>query len=378
MFLCGCNNNKVNNDPIIEINITEAQENKKDLKLSELVKKVEIIALESNVDCFIPHPINIHHFGLNYILALDGRRPQYYLFNGKGKFLRKIGQPGKGPGEYTGSVLACMDKNEELILVTDIRANKVIIYDVMGEVIAQKNLSNFLGSAHIMEVSGHFDNSFTILPHRPWEPRDGFASLLFFDFELNKVGEVLPRANDDDLCYLNLRHAGTFRDKKGAYFSEMYKDTLYQIYEDGRFSPKYRFIIDKNNLTKNVMKNREAGLDLYDYTFPLWMKSIPGYLIITNSGAGTVYFNLKSKEAFTLNEGIENDIFGLRPNLIRYQPEEKVCFDMFRWDDYTDYNDLTIIRNMEVSNPEIRDQLLEYAENPPDNLGAVVIVMHMK
>jgi len=68
---------------------------------------------------------------------------------------------------------------------------------------------------------------------------------------------------------------------------------------------------------------------------------------------------------------------GVGVTLSRYYPDKNICAFQYRWGDYADYNDLDKIRNMEVQNPEIRDQLLEYAENPPEDLGPVVILMHM-
>ncbi len=376
--LCSCNNKKVETGPIIEINITEALENKKDLKLSEFVKDVEIVALESNINCFMESPSNIHYFGKKYILAHDVRRQQFFLFTRKGAFLRKIGQAGKGPGEYSGEIKATMSKDEERIIVSDSRATRVIVYDILGKVLVQKDLSSFFKSSLVMEISGLVDQRITFLPQRPWESREDFASLLFFDYELNKVGEVLPRANDDNLSFVNLRHASIFANKKGNYFCEMFNDTVYQFLEDGQYFPRYRFTVEKNKLTKNVVKSRDFSMKLYDYTFPLFPGFIPGYLVVMNSNAGVVYYDIKKEEAFSLNKEIENDIYGLNARVARYMPDENICADQFRWGDYSEYHDLDPIRKMEVSHPEIRDQLIKYAEDPPDNLGTVIIVMHMK
>ena len=75
---------------------------------------------------------------------------------------------------------------------------------------------------------------------------------------------------------------------------------------------------------------------------------------------------------------LENDLFGISLGLNRYIPNQNLCIYQYRWGDYAKYNDLKKIRKMEVSHPEIRDQLIEYAESPSDDLGPVLVLMHLE
>lgn len=371
-------NQQVNPDEIIEINISKAKKNKKDLKLSELVKDVEILVLESNADCFMQFPYNLIHFGKKYILFHDNRQNQLYLFSRNGKFLRRIGRPGNGPGEYNRNAKIITSKDESRIVVSDFSSKRVIVYDVMGKVVIQKDLSKHFQNTHILELSCDLDNLITFVPHRPYNRQDGFSSLVLFDINLNNVQEVLPRPNDDNLICQNLRHVSLFANKEGSYFTEMYKDTVYQYYADGSSTPKYRFTIEKNKLTKDFMNDRQAGAgrNLYKHTFPMFVNMIPNYMTISASSLGTVYYNLKSGEVSLTN--VVNDLCGISVGLNRYKPSQNLCVHQFRWGDYAKYNNLGKIRKMKVIHPEIRDQLIEYAENPSDDLGPVLVLMNMK
>lgn len=378
-ILAGCSSQKSEDNGIIEINITNALANKQDMQLSKLVEKVEILVLESNIDCFMQAPYNMHFFGEKYILFHDNRKNQFFLFNRQGKFINKIGRSGKGPGEYNLGCKATVSKDESRIIVSDRLATKVIVYNLKGEVIVQKNLIEYFPSKYFEEMYCFYENQIVFLTGRPYQQVEGYSNLLLFDLDLNKIGEVLPRPNDDNLTCLNLQHKAAFVNRDGTFCWEMYKDTIYQFYPDGKSVPRYHFVVDKNNLTKEVMHNREWSLKIYDYTFPFFVNFIPGYLYVSNSGGksgGLVLYNLKKQEAFSTK--IENNMFGIGIGLNRYYPDQNICAYQYRWGDYAEYHDLDEIRRMDVKIPEIRDQLLEYAENPSEDLGPVVILMHMR
>lgn len=393
LILTDCTNKTETSSEIIEINITEALRNRKDFPLSELVKDVGILELESNIDCFISQA-DLWFLGEKYILLYDYGQKQLFLFDRKGKFVSKIGKTGKGPGEYYGMMMkGTMSKDETKIIITDSGASCVIVYNLSGEVLIQKDLSEYFSAKYILGMECHFDNMISFMPHRPWEPGEGFSSLVLFDFELNKVGEVLPRANDNLVC-ANMQHCKIFAGKDGAYFWEMYNDTVYQYFENGNSSPKYRFTVEKNNLTKDVMFNQQWSLDIYEYTFPWIVHFISGYLVADFVKDGrTVLYNLKTEESFSIGRStvclkddkqepyncIENDVFGFEPTRIwHYSPVQNLCVVLFDGDRMTQTRDMDCIRQLNVSRPDIRDQLLEYCENPSDDQGPVLILMHMK
>ena len=376
-LLYSCSTSQSSDKEIVEINITQAVDQAVKLNLSKLVKDVEIIEVESNIECFMDTPANLYFLGSKYILYHDYRNNQFFLFDRNGKFLNKIGQSGKGPGEYSFYPKATMSKDESKIIVADNRANRVIVFDTEGKVLAQKNLSEHIQSGMIDQIYCMHNDQLILLPRRPYKPIDGFASLVLFDLELNKIGEVLPRANDENLTYLNLAHAAVFANKKGTYFWEMYLDTVFQFLPDGSSVPKFHFTVEKNGLSKQMITSREWSTKIYESVFPIFVNFIPGYLLSQNGGnAGTVLHNLKTGEANQTE--IVNDIYGMPIRLLRYFPSGQLCFDTFDWDRFDQYNDIDEIRSMKVNKPELRDKLLNYVENPADDQGQIIIILKMK
>lgn len=125
------------------------------------------------------------------------------------------------------------------------------------------------------------------------------------------------------------------------------------------------------------------------------MNFIPGYLMVSMSGSKhTVLVNLKTNESFSIGKKttclldkdqskawdcMENDVFGFEaPRLYMYVPNQKICVQPFEWSRNSETKDLACIKNLDVTHPEIRDRLIEYCENPSEDLGVVLVIMHMR
>ncbi|MBT3242727.1 MAG: 6-bladed beta-propeller [Bacteroidetes bacterium] len=382
LILCttACQDPLLKSDDIINIDITEAWKTRKVLKLSDLVKEVEYIQVESNVDCYM-NRAQMRFFGKKHILFYDSRINQYYLFNRDGSFKCKVGTNGKGPGEYGLECKATMSKDETKIIISDWSATKVILYNTEGRVLKQKDLSSEIKSRFVNKIYCDYKNRITFLPRRPFDSNDGFASLVYFDFELNRIGEVLPRNNDNQAPYVNLSRNASISNKNGTYFWEMYNDTVYQYNKEGDAIPRFHFLITENNLTEKAMQTRMTGKDMsFKYTFPSFVYWLPGHLCIHCSGkVGNVFYDLKSKEAF--GASIENDIYGFRVSIASYgsyYPDQDICVSRYYWEDNGYYRERDKIRNMEVTNPELRDELFELADNPAEDQGPIIMILRMK
>ena len=228
---------------------------------------------------------------------------------------------------------------------------------------------------------------------------DNYSSVVLFDMNLNMVSQVLPRPNDKDLTYTELNYTNLTSNKEGAYFWETYKDTVYQYYEDGSSTPRYRFIIENHGFTNEYLKDnsRSMGSKALDYTFVMAITFLPGYLVthVADLDLIHVFYNLKTGETFSvgretacdiyydsswkwIHSSMENDIYGIEPaDYYHYIPDQNICVSRFNWD-ITESRDLNCIRKLNVSRPDIRDQLLEICENPSDDQGVVLVLMHMK
>ena len=98
LFIASCNNaNKSSSTLPYHVNIERDINNFSSVPLSSLGSKLEYIPLETDSSCFIEE-ISTISVTDSFIFVSDMYR--LLLFSRSGKFLRKIGTAGRGPGEY--------------------------------------------------------------------------------------------------------------------------------------------------------------------------------------------------------------------------------------------------------------------------------------
>ncbi len=103
--------------------------------LSEIVEKIRLIPLETNPECLISDVIRAF-IGEKYILAVsNGNRQYLFLFTLEGKFIRKIGHQGKGPGEYINiSYISVFEDMEQVYISTGVKGD-MLVFNFNGDFI---------------------------------------------------------------------------------------------------------------------------------------------------------------------------------------------------------------------------------------------------
>ena len=92
-----CNSKNENHYEII--NLREAFENKKSININDIATNFEYIKLESKDDCLTGTRLAVYSND-QYLIAID--REKILLFDrNDGRFIKKVGQKGNGPGEYS-------------------------------------------------------------------------------------------------------------------------------------------------------------------------------------------------------------------------------------------------------------------------------------
>ena len=75
----------------------------------------------------------------NRILVLDRKQVQLFLFSLDGEFLKLVGRPGEGPGEYIKPEYIASNESQFLVLDTDKKS--IMYYDKSGDWISKDDLS---------------------------------------------------------------------------------------------------------------------------------------------------------------------------------------------------------------------------------------------
>ena len=99
VLLESCNGKENNNESVtLTIDIEKHYKSSgEEMLLSDLVKEIEYVKLETNENCFLSVSAWPEYISENYILIRQYRPPRILLFSRTGKYLHDIGIYGNGP-----------------------------------------------------------------------------------------------------------------------------------------------------------------------------------------------------------------------------------------------------------------------------------------
>lgn len=111
-------------------------------ELSQLVKGIEYVQLETCSNCFINDVKQVYYANNNFYI--HNRNGGLFCFDRNGQFLFQVGKNGRGPGEYLSCDQVVVKENLQKILITDSRSlRKIIEYDLNGNFIEEKKYNFF-------------------------------------------------------------------------------------------------------------------------------------------------------------------------------------------------------------------------------------------
>jgi hypothetical protein len=111
------------------IDIKKNINNIKSINLSSIGKELTYIPLETTPECLIQEISRIE-FSNEYIFIKDFRK--LLQFDRSGKFIRKIGSEGRGPGEYSTLFDFSIDEQEKEISIISTSDHKLMIFSFEG------------------------------------------------------------------------------------------------------------------------------------------------------------------------------------------------------------------------------------------------------
>ena len=131
LLLAGCGKDNTSTDGFITVDVTKSSYSpKKELVLQDFMD-VEYIPLETN-DEFVNHG-NVQAVGEKYIIVTNYRNDgDIFVYNRKGKAIRKINRKGQGAEEYTYCSGVTLDEDNNEMFIDDHFIKKVFVYDLEG------------------------------------------------------------------------------------------------------------------------------------------------------------------------------------------------------------------------------------------------------
>lgn len=285
---CLGNDNHVKDNGQIYVADLDNANHEEAFNYSSIFKNAKIIIPEFTDNSIIGYIDKIHVFD-NYILILDrnmfNMSQVLFVFDTQGNFIRRIGNIGKGPGEYTAISDFTVD-DSGFVYILDTHKHNILKYDV--------NTGNYINTVNIAgegSVRSHHislkNNLLFADAYFNQVTKDNYL-LRVIDPSSGNQQESLLLESDYNIGYnhTSLIESYAFYDvPNGAVFLRQYMDTIFHI-GSGGVTP-YFAIKSKNLMAQN---------DIND-------------LVFDPRGDATAYFNkIRDKnKIYNMREFIEHD-----------------------------------------------------------------------
>ncbi|MEA1877266.1 MAG: 6-bladed beta-propeller [Bacteroidota bacterium] len=184
--------------------------------MSELMKSVRLIPLETNNDCLMSHIFQLEfHNDMIFIIDFPTKNG-VLVFDKEGRFLRSIGREGKGPGEYTDMASFSILTGANRIYLNDRGARKTSEYDLDGNFI--RDIQTPVKPADLRFVS---ENKYFV-----HYPKDYYLRLI--DMKVSEPMLFIPHVNG----YNGYGKAIYTQSDQSYLYSPSYHDSIYSLEED--------------------------------------------------------------------------------------------------------------------------------------------------
>ncbi len=202
--------------------------------LSNFAEVVSIIPLETTNECLIGEIYKILHADGVYYTVDRFKEREIFAFDEEGKFISRIGNFGRAPGEYIVPCDIFYDSAKGEIVVWDEIQHEFIRYSKDGEYLGDKKVDLSL------EFCSYDDESGLV-----WFTTNNNSSLSSIaDFQVialdSTYKNIVYRVDYDPLKF-NVSNMHSIQKKDGSlYYHPQLSDTIYEI-KDGTITPKFAF-----------------------------------------------------------------------------------------------------------------------------------------
>jgi len=211
------------------------------IKISELIKDVKYIPLETSDNSLISHISAVDIYKDRIYIVDNIMQNKVYIFDIDGKFIKAIGQKGGGPEEYALLTGMTIDRKNERLIVYDNMKRRFMYYTLNGDFC--RSVPTPFSFAGEMMVSPKGDlmsvsNKSNMNTHL--KELDDYR-ILFTD----SLGNVVKGAfNYDDNSSLAIAYSQLYRTNSELVFYPQYMNSLYTV-NDSTITLRYK--IDLSN-----------------------------------------------------------------------------------------------------------------------------------
>jgi hypothetical protein len=287
--------------------------------LSEIVDTIIYVPLECNEQCIIGTVNQIISTGDGYLILDSYNSKSIYLFDLGGKFVRKYGTPGRGPGEYLAPGYISYDYSKDVVSVYDEEQRKIIQYHLDGNLYEETKINLYcpffasLNDEKYVFFADYHTN-------KKYNSKDSLYNVFISDSEYKVIQKGLPFS---DKTRPNIPMGSSFGfssfNNDSVFLTIPYDNTVYNITNNSIWS-NYKLDFGKSNIPdsffneflENPDENAQAannflkengyqyityGIDTRDYLF-----------LYTHLKSMLIYFSKKDKETYVYKYPPINDV----------------------------------------------------------------------
>jgi hypothetical protein len=351
--------------------------------LSEIAEDITFIPLEVTDECLVRSDL-IPLFHKDYIVVHDGYPNPIFLFDRTGKFIRKIGNRGQGPGEYIHSKNLIIVNDE--LFVYDVDTYKTLCYDLhTGKHLRTKR--------HDFDATPQgvwcFNDSVLVyyfsIPSTERNPQE-FAHIhtLTLDFETTdklwheKFQSSLVEKEDRYTPPLDVQ---TYLKDGNRYImdqnDEKEKGKVYYINKHFEKIPAYQISLGRDPKKKSY--NILSMLDTDRFMF-FWGETLPNHYSRT-----IIYDKTTQKSKYIISEfgfpwGFHNDIDGSIPLWMRWNTNlnQNVIWEVISPYKLKELMSHSYYKNIEIKNKEKHKAIKNYLASAKEDDNPIIFLVTLK
>lgn len=384
---------------LITIDIDEALKNKGELKLSEIAEDVELIPLHGMSTEIYVHNWSWQYYVGDKVICVFNLKPyEFLLFSRDGKFIRKIGSAGKGPGEFIGeSLIYSVDEVNETILLADNSSKKFLLYRFSGEFIREQAYKKYHGLAisNAVGISPDQQGNFVIKNQIVPTENDICYDILIINRDLKLVQAIQSQKPVTGPNIIAFSSNQIYPFGNSIRFWNPAKDTVYQLIKNQALPVYHLKVSDPPSIEEEMTSDNRGHitigkiLETQDYLLVFGNKgSLPFHLAYQKptGKAVRIFASGNCGLSFGDKSGIENDLFGYSPVtfsdfacisngkliLILHPGIIDVIGEWLKGK-LTD-----CLKSSKVLLPGKRDELVRLIENLDENSGPILMAIKLK
>jgi hypothetical protein len=249
------NVSKANPDKFFQINYENLLKKKETINLNQIASNVEYVKLETKDECLLWGGLKKYLFTDNFIFISN--KDHILKFSRDGKFINKIGAPGRGPGEIDLIVTMSILPDKKLIIVQTNVGRKLLYFTFDGDFVKTVAFTSYVPYVKVLRDGKY-------LTH---DNGSSGKNKYIFGLVNEKMDTLSVIKNYNHWIYTQKMMIGIgypqfepYYESGGKnFFKTMYNDTVFTISSD-KIIPSYHIDMGKYRLP-NELRPEKLGPD---------------------------------------------------------------------------------------------------------------------